>query len=118
MHSQTLTSKALSHDYGVRSLTPSLLTKFMTWCKSQEESRLLWLGVILAAHGCIFTPLTVMIVMFTGNNIFLYTLAIAAMGMTLVTNLAALPTKVTIPVFMLSILIDVAIAVSCAFLLG
>ena len=79
---------------------------------------MLWLGIILAAHGCILTPLTVMGVMFTGNNLYLFVLAIAAMGMTLVTNLAALPTRITIPVFLLSILIDVAIVVSSAFLMA
>jgi hypothetical protein len=39
-------------------------------------------------------------------------LAIIAMGMALVTNLAALPTKITIPVFLLSIIIDIAIVVA------
>ena len=56
--------------------------------------------------------------MFTGNNLYLFVLAIAAMGMTLVTNLAALPTKITIPVFVLSILIDLAIVISCVFLVA
>ena len=101
-----------------RASAPSLVTRFITWCKQQEESRLLWLGVILAAHGCILTPLTVMAVMFTGNNLYLFVFAIAAMGMTLVTNLAALPTKITIPVFVLSILIDVAIVVASVFLVA
>jgi hypothetical protein len=35
------------------------------------------------------------------------------MGMSLVTNLAAMPTKITIPVLVFSILIDIAIVVSC-----
>jgi hypothetical protein len=33
--------------------------------------------------------------------------------MALVTNLAAMPTKITIPVFVLSVLIDIAVIISC-----
>jgi hypothetical protein len=34
------------------------------------------------------------------------------MGMCLVTNLAALPTKITLPIFFLSLVIDLAIIIS------
>jgi hypothetical protein len=110
-------SQSIPVNYTEKKSASSILTRFMTWCTGQEESKLLWLGVILAAHGCILTPLTVMAVMFTGNNLYLFVLAIAAMGMTLVTNLAALPTRITIPVFILSILIDLGIVVSCVLLM-
>jgi len=85
----------------------------MNWSRGQENNRLLWLGLALAAHGCILTPITVMAVLLAGTHMALFVLAIVAMGMTLVTNLAAMPTKVTIPVFFLSILIDLAIILSC-----
>jgi hypothetical protein len=91
----------------------SFISKFMNWCKGQEENRLLWLGIALAGHGCILTPLTVMTVLLAGTNLFLFVLALVAMGMSLVTNLAAMPTKITIPVLVFSILIDIAIVVSC-----
>jgi hypothetical protein len=109
-------SQALESGYVHHRSTPSVLTRFFSWCKNQQESRLLWLGIALAAHGCIFTPLTVIVVMFTGNNLYLFVVAIAAMGMTLVTNLAALPTKITIPLFILSLLIDLGIIISCVVL--
>jgi hypothetical protein len=35
------------------------------------------------------------------------------MGACLVVNLAALPTKITIPVFFISVLIDLVIIISC-----
>jgi hypothetical protein len=89
----------------------SLVRRFLTWCKGQENNRLTWLAVILTGHGCIITPLTVMFIMITGNNPVLWPVAIAAMGMCLVTNLAALPTKITIPVFLLSLVIDLAIII-------
>jgi hypothetical protein len=106
----------ITANYRTKSLSPSLLTRFFQWCAAQQEQRLLWLGVALVAHGCIITPLTVGVVMFTGNFLPLFVLAIASMGMALVTNLAALPTKITIPIFILSILIDVAIIITCIIL--
>ena len=96
----------------------SLLSRFLTWCRSQEPNRLLWLGVILTFHGCVLTPLTVMAVLLAGTNLTLFILAIVAMGMSLVTNLAAMPTRVTLPVFALSIVMDlviVAIALAHGF---
>lgn len=51
-----------------------------------------------------------MAVLLAGANLTLFIVAIAAMGMSLVTNLAAMPTKITIPVFALSILIDLVVA--------
>ena len=84
----------------------------MNFCKGQEQNRLLWLGVALAGHGCIITPLTVMAVLLAGTNFFLFIVAFVAMGMSVVTNLAAMPTRITIPVFILSILIDIAIVVA------
>ncbi len=89
----------------------SLLARFNSFCAGQESNRLMWLGGILAAHGCIITPLTVMAVLLAGAPIFLFILALVAMGMALVTNLAALPTRITIPVFAISILIDIAVVI-------
>ena len=93
----------------------SLFKKFMNWCQGQEKNRLLWLGIVLTTHGCIITPITIMAVLFAGNSMFLFIAALTAMGASLVTNLAAMPTKITIPVFILSTLIDIAIIFSCVF---
>jgi hypothetical protein len=94
-----------------RSASTSLLARFVNWTKAQEPNRLLWLGVALGVHGCVLTPLTVMAVLLAGTNMFLFMTAMLAMGMTLVTNLAALPTKITIPVFLASIVIDLAVVI-------
>ena len=109
---ETITNQAISASYKLKSTSPSLYAKFMNWCENQNENRILWIGIALAAHGCIITPLTVMAVLLAGTNLFLFMLAIVAMGMSLITNLAALPTRITIPVFFLSILIDVIIVIS------
>lgn len=90
---------------------PLVFTNFMAYCKSQEYYRILWIGICLVVHGCILTPLTVITIMFSGPTVpvIAYGLAMLSMVMVLVTNLAALPTKITIPVFVLSILADLVI---------
>lgn len=90
----------------------SLAKRFITWCKRQDNNRLTWLAGILTGHGCIITPLTVMFIMITGNNMVFWPIAMAAMGMCLVVNLAVLPTKITIPVFLLSVVIDLVIIIT------
>lgn len=90
-----------------------LVSRFFDWCKSQEQYRLGWLSVIIAGHGCFLTPLTLFFVMVAGNSMVLWGFVIAAMAMALITNLAALPTKITIPVFFLSVLIDVIVILNC-----
>jgi hypothetical protein len=62
----------------------------------------------------VLTPLTLFAVILSGASLPLFIAAIIAMGLALVTNLAAMPTKVIIPAFFLSILIDVTIVVICA----
>lgn len=88
-------------------------SRFMTWCEGQEKYRFGWLAAALSVHGCALTPITLFAIILAGTNIVFFILALIAMGMALVTNLAAMPTKVTIPVFFLSIAIDIAIIISC-----
>jgi hypothetical protein len=91
----------------------SIITRFINWCKGQEKNRLGWLGAILAIHGCVTTPITLFAIILSGTYFPFYIAALVAMGMAVVTNLAAMPTKITIPVFFLSILIDIAIIIGC-----
>ena len=87
----------------------SLFSKFISWSDAQQGNRLLWLGLILSIHGCILTPLTVMAVLLAGTNLTLFMVTIVAMGISLVSNLAAMPTKLTIPLFALSIVMDLVV---------
>jgi len=109
---QTVLQQSYARPYTQTAQKTSIWTRFINWCKNQEESRFLWLGIALASHACLITPLTLFVVMYTGNSIILFSFAIAAMGMALITNLAALPTKITIPTFFLSIILDVAILIA------
>jgi hypothetical protein len=90
----------------------SLLSRFITWCNGQEKYRLGWLAIIITLHGCILTPITVLAIVLSGNNFVLWGVAIGAMSMALVVNLAAMPTKVTIPIFFFSVLLDLVVIVS------
>jgi hypothetical protein len=110
----TTYQQAVTSNYTERVARPSVFANFINWCKGQQESRLLWLGIILAGHGCIITPITVMAVMLAGTNLILFMLALVAMAIALVTNLAALPTKITIPAFIFSIVLDIAIIIAAA----
>lgn len=103
---------AITTNYQESVSNTSFITRFFQWCTAQNENRLLWLGVIIAAHGCVITPLTLMALFFAGNSLFLFMLAFIAMGMALVTNLAAMPTKYTLPFFALSVLIDLGVVVA------
>jgi hypothetical protein len=105
---ETTINQTISASYADTTSKVSLFKRFMNYCKGQENNRLLWLGIALAAHGCVLTPITLMAVLMAGTNMALFMLALIAMGLSVVTNLAAMPTRVTIPVFVFSILIDIA----------
>ena len=91
----------------------SFWKKFINWCDGQEEYRFGWLAAALSLHGCVLTILTMFAVVLAGNHFIFWPFVIGAMGATLLVNLAAMPTKITIPVFFFSVLIDLAIVISC-----
>ena len=91
----------------------SILSRFIDWCKGQEKNRLGWLGGILTIHGCVITPITLFAIILSGTYFPFYVAALVAMGVPVVTNLGVMPTRVTIPVFFFSVLIDIAIIIAC-----
>ena len=104
-----------NHSFEVVNKKQSIVSKFISWCETQEKYRFGWLGLILAVHGCVITPITIFTIVMSGNNIALWGIVMGAMGMSLITNLAALPTKITIPVFFLSVIIDLSITGTSLF---
>lgn len=92
-------------------------TRFMTWCESQEENRMLWVGLSLAIHGCILTPITLIAICLAGLATWMIALATASLMLTLVVNLAAVPVKNAIPVFCLSLALNIIVILS-AFVHG
>ena len=110
---ETTMQHSFAHSKENTQATKSAFRKFINWCDGQEKNRLGWLAATLTLHGCVLTIITVFAIMLAGNNFIFWPFAIGAMGMTLVVNLAAMPTKITIPVFFLSVLIDLAIIAIC-----
>jgi hypothetical protein len=70
------------------------------------------MAFIILGHSIIFTPFVLAVVFFSGNHFFYWPAAIIAMMACLVVNLSGLPTKVTLPVFFISLIIDVVIILS------
>ena len=93
----------------------SLFNRFLNWSDEHQENRIGIEAIGLLIMGCFFTPLTVMAVTLSGTNTLLIIPAIVAMEMTLVTNLAAMPIKIMVPVFFLGIAIDISIVVISLF---
>jgi len=110
---QTTLQQTITTTYTPSAEKAGLLKRFNNWCEGQEHNRIGWLGAVLAVHGCVATPITLFAIILSGNLFFFWIIAIAAMGAALITNLAALPTKITLPVFFFSLLVDVAIIISC-----
>ena len=106
-------NKSLAGDYKETSTRTSAWKKFIGWADKQEEHRFGWTAFAIAGHGCVFTIITVMAILLAGNSFILWPFAIAAMAGCLLVNLAAMPTRITIPVLFLSILVDVAIIGIC-----
>lgn len=99
--------------YPIDTPNVSIWKKFITWCDSQEKYRFGWLAAALTLHGCVLTILTMFAVVLAGNHFVFWPFVIGAMGITLIVNLAAMPTKITIPVFFLSVLVDLTIIIAC-----
>lgn len=109
----TIINQPYSSVYTEKTTRVSVFKKFITWCEGQEKNRLGWLAGALGAHGCALTPITMFAIIMSGNSIYMWFAAIIAMMMVLVTNLAAMPTKYTIPTFVFSVIVDVVIILSC-----
>jgi hypothetical protein len=92
----------------------SIFSRFFSWCANEDAERHIgWVGVTVTTTTAIFFPVTMCIILLNGELFGLIIAAMASLALVVVTNLAALPTKYTIPFYFLGILIDVvAIALS------
>jgi hypothetical protein len=87
--------------------------KFIQWADSQQKNWFGWSAFAITGHGTVFTILTSLMVLYTGNYFIFWPFVIAAMAACVVVNLVALPTKITIPVFFFSLLTDLVIILIC-----
>lgn len=109
--STTTFNHAFPRDYTAARPGASVFTRFIDWCHAQDHMRLFWVGITLVTHGCVITPLAIIGIIFSGPHVPMipFGLVVLSMAMVLVVNLAALPTKITIPLYVLSIVADIAI---------
>jgi len=88
------------------------LIRFIGWCDQQEQNRLLWLGIGIMGHIGMIVPLTLLAILFLANNNFVLWIVVLCANMpVLALNLAAQPPKITIPVMVISLLINIVVIV-------
>ncbi len=95
----------------------NIFPRFLSWAINEEPNRIGWAAFAMVAHGAVITPITIAIIIISGNYFPFWIISILAMASTVITNLAALPTRYTIPTFFLSIAIDLAVIISCILML-
>lgn len=109
---ETTYNHSIATTYSPAATKPTAFSRFFTWAEAQQFNRLLWIGISLFLHGCVLAPLVAFLVLSSGANMGLFVLGVASMSSCLFVNLAAMPTKVTIPVLILSILVDLGIIIA------
>ncbi|MEO8710729.1 MAG: hypothetical protein ABI405_01335 [Parafilimonas sp.] len=101
--------------YNFSITTPAnVFTKFLSWCEAQNSDRFLWLGISLFAQIGLTLPVTIYAILFFGGNSLLLWISATAVNIpVLVLNLAALPTRTTLPFVFFGWLTQFAIIIYC-----
>ena len=101
----------ISHPYVARTQVSSVsvVDRFFAWCAAQDRNRYGWLAVIVTVHATVLAPLAFITVLATGMSFMYIPFIIGGMTACVVSNLAAMSTKATIPIFLVSVLIDLLI---------
>lgn len=109
------TTTLVSAEHGYKP-SVNFFAHFIAWCDKQEKVKIMWTGVSLALHACIFTPFAMMAVLLSGTPMLLLVLTVATIFINLVVNLAAMPTRIIIPAFILSILADISVIAAAVYM--
>jgi hypothetical protein len=95
----------------------NVFSKFINWCEGQEENKMLWLVLSYLGQIGMALPCTLAAILFLGgNNFTLWIIACVINVPVLAINLAAQPTKITIPTLLFAWTVDVSIILYCASL--
>ena len=89
----------------------SLIHQFMAWAESKEPVRLTYLAGMLIIHGNITAPLALFSMFLVDGGLFQLIVITVFSFTILVVNLAALPTKITLPVYIASTLAVAALII-------
>lgn len=99
-------------NYALKIEKRNLLTRFYSWIKNEEKNRIAWAGVSITVMTAVLFPLTMTTILFNGAVFKLIIGAMCALVLVMVTNLAALPTKYTIPAFLTGITMDLILIIA------
>lgn len=98
--------------YSTSNPNPNAISRFFSWAAAEDEKHHIgWVGISVMSMSSGIFPLTMYIIMINGGSFGLIMGALVSLAMVVVTNLAALPTKYTIPFYFLAILIDVVVSI-------
>ncbi len=94
----------------------SFIGTFFKWTAGQDKNHhIAWIGICLLTTTAVFFPLTMAAIVLNGLHFSLIIVAKLALVMVFVLNLAAMPTRYTIPAFVLGILTDIVIIIISIF---
>lgn len=116
---QAISTKALQgfnlNNYATTGTTQiSILARFNSWANKQEDNRLLWLGIAVLGGIATVLPITLLAIVFLANNsLTLWAITCSINVLILVVNLAAQPTKITLPILFSVWFIDALIILYC-----
>jgi|SRR5664279_3869291 len=85
----------------------TILTRFLNWTKKEEKNRIAWLGISITMMTAVFFPITMASILLHGAVFKLIIGAMFSLILVVVPNMAALPTRYTIPAFFTGVLIDI-----------
>src|SRR5262249_46394075 len=89
----------------------NLFKKFKAFSEGQQYNHLGWTAFAIAAQVCVVALITLVAIDFNGNRFALWIPVIVTTFIIEVTNLSAMPTKITIPAFFISVLINISVLV-------
>jgi hypothetical protein len=94
----------------------SAVFAFNQWCANQEtKNHIAWTGVSLIVTAAVLFPLTMSFILLNGASFILIIAAMISLVLVSVVNLAAMPTRYTIPIFLTGILIDIVVIAASIF---
>lgn len=97
-----------TYTYPAQSTKKSFITNFFAWCANEDaEHHFMWTGIALLGQGAVLFPVTMFVMFATGASFWMLLAPITSLSMVVVPNLAGLKTKYTLPIFILSIIINV-----------
>ena len=95
---------------------PSLIARFFDWAKNEDvDHHVGWVGFSIIVMTGIFFPIAMFTILMNGASFGLIVAAMAPLVLVFVTNLAALPTKYTIPFLFVGVFAELVIIVTSFF---